>query len=210
MSFTNKFFAALFLVAAFSFSTSAQSFTRAERNASSDGQTVNFTFSIDGTAHQVNGKTGRVTGGKRAFNLPLEKGAGADHVKVMKLQSDLIILFEQDFGGEGSGMIARINTTTGKAKWIRQIPSFNLMATAETGFGYVAGVGYMGKINLTNGSVVWRSPNIYDNRYGKIDVPAAPEITGDTVVMTQDTSSGSGNKPARIVFNKKTGAIVKE
>lgn len=209
MSFTKSFFAALLFVAAFSLSVSAQAFIKAERNASADGEIVNFKFSTDGTAYQVTGKTGRISGGKRAFILPLEKGAGADHVKVLKLQNDLIVLFEQDFGGEGSGTIARINTATGKAKWTRRVPAFNLMATAETGFAYVAGVGYMGKINLADGSVVWKSPNIYSDRYGKIDVPAAPEVTATTVVMTQDTSSGSGNGPARIVFNKKTGAIIR-
>ena len=77
-------------------------------------------------------------------------------------KNDLLLMGELSFSDAGGGFIVCINGKTLKTKWRTSIPAFNVaQGLIENSSAYLAGVGFISKIDLDTGKYIWKHDDLY-------------------------------------------------
>lgn len=162
-------------------------------------------------------KTGRVSrrgsnGRSSGFRIPLEQHEELTRVVYFApYMRDLLLMFETQLGDGGSGRVVRVNLRTLKPKWNTSIPAFNVpRGLIEDRTAYVAGLGFVGKLDLETGGYIWRHDNMYRKylKTGAFNAFLTPQIVGTLVVFKEEDLLREGFD-RQIQIDKLSGKIVK-
>jgi hypothetical protein len=198
-----------------------------------------FDFESNGFSYHVslNGNGWRTKGDKtRRFNLHLDNREEIRRLYFSEYEGDVLLLCEtddSDNGGGGAsdgggGAIWRLEQPSMRARWKQRVPTPGGINTLREGASlYVAGRGFIARLDLKTGEYAWRhggandveaeerqdSKEKDDKQEERQDViPAgfygAPEVAGDTVTFREDKNL---NKPPlkAVQVDKKSGKIIR-
>jgi hypothetical protein len=154
------------------------------------------------------GRGTRTGAGSRArhFNLRLDKGFSLQNViYYAEHKGGVLLLFDVSDGESGAGDITKLDRQTLRIKWKRKIPAFNIgEGLIEGNHAYVTGIGFVAKVNLISGALVWRHGNLYRN--GDFNSFELPRIEGDTVLFEEVVVH---DEPAKTIkVEKRSGKII--
>ena len=100
----------------------------------------------------------------------------------------------------------RLDAATLAVKWRVSIPAFNVsVAAIENGQAYVAGIGFVGAVDLEKGTYLWKHAGLYDRERSSFNAFERPVVGPHYVTFVEIRSDSQ--KPRRIVVHKITGAI---
>ena len=141
----------------------------------------------------------------QTFNLHLSKGDSIQALYYAEYEGDVLLLFSVTNGVYGAGFVARVGGAAPGLKWKQFIPSVNVgRGTIEGDFAYVSARNFIAKVNLRQGSYVWRHGNL--SRGGAFLGFDPPAPDGDRVVFREVRLP---NRPARsIEVEKNSGRIL--
>lgn len=117
-------------------------------------------------------------------------------VEYATYQNDLILIYQLNENGKGKSEVARINLDVRKVIWKTPFGGINLSpAIIQGNFLYGTTLGYIGKIDLNIGGIVWEKQNLWEqvqvNSFYKIGI-------------SEDTAIFIGKVYARVDNNKMT------
>lgn len=142
---------------------------------------------------------------EQRFNLHLSKGDSIQALYYAEYRGDLLLLFGVTNGVYGAGFVARVGGATPGLKWKQFIPAVNVgRGTMEGDFAYVSARNFIAKVDLRQGSYVWRHGGLSRTGPFLAFEPPAPE--GDRVTFREVQLP---NRPARsIEVEKASGRIL--
>jgi hypothetical protein len=180
-----------------------------------------FEFESGGFSYRVvaNGNGRRVKGDRvRGYNLHLGSGEEIRRLYFSEYEGDLLLLCEVDGGEAGASVfVTRLEQPSMRTLWRQSAPSDTLDALRRGGSLYLAGAGFVGRLELKSGEYAWRHRDRREDdkdeadRKAEVLIPhgrySLPDVTGDTVVFM--LAQGSDDpKPKTVRVNRKTGRIV--
>jgi hypothetical protein len=140
--------------------------------------------------------------GNRLIRLPLD---GITSLYVRELGADVLLAFENDIGGDGSGMLCRMATKSAFIRWCRPIRGFNIFASLSSdGSIFVGAIGLVARIDAKTGKIIWQQSGLYKRDNTFLTFCAAEEDEG--VVSMIGANGGRAGK--RITLNRHTGQIL--
>jgi outer membrane protein assembly factor BamB len=170
-----------------------------------------FEFSAFENRFSVDAKSGKAhrTGGARAtdFQLPLEKDDEIEKIYFSELGDDLLLLYTFNEGGYAASTLTRLDGKTNKLKWKAQIPAFNIVGFLDGDRSYIAGTGFIGAVNLATGKFVWKHENLYNEKYGKINIFAVPQVEAGKIVF-RSSEKDAYTKKIALVVDKTSGRLL--
>lgn len=142
------------------------------------------------------------------IRLPLPKNARIDRVLYGEVQGDLLLIYEISDGESGWGSVVRLEPRALAVKWHVNLPGFNLsIGTIEGARLYQAGFGFVGAIDLTRGTFVWKHGDLYDQLRQSFNAFQPPELAGSEVIFREEPVSHATNPPRVIRVSKVTGKM---
>lgn len=174
-----------------------------------------WAFSIGEDKYEID-KSGR---GKRirkpsyvnTFRFGIDDAEFVDRVIYFaEYQNDLLLIGELSFDDAGGGFIIRLFGNTLGTKWRTSIPSFNVaQGLIEANSAYLAGTGFISKIDLGTGKYIWKHEDLYRkyDESGAFNVFLTPLIEGDSVIFREDDILNRGFDH-QIRVNKSDGKII--
>lgn len=171
-------------------SGSAQIGTRFTEVKSQTEDPLRFEFISNGNKFKIseNGHGRSVSGSRAAeFSLLLEKDEILQgSVYFAEFQNDILLIAESYLNDGGAGFLARMDGQTLKVKWKRHIPAFNIGPGLLHGnYAYVTAIGFVGKIDLRNGSYAWSHDDLYGQQSSSFNSFEQPNIVGTKVVFRE-------------------------
>jgi hypothetical protein len=130
-------------------------------------------------------------------------------VNYSTFQNDLILIYQLNAGGDGWSEVVRVNLDVRKVIWKTRFGGFNLSpAILQDNFLYGSTLGYIGKVDLNNGGIVWEKQDLWE-KY-KVNSFTGIGLTKDTVVFVgkvyeQENRRRMIAKNLVLKYNKVTG-----
>jgi len=121
-----------------------------------------ISFETDAQKYTIS-KTGLITQdrGKRGVLLSTQ----INNLQIYAINKNLLIAFENSTT-DGGATIISVSEKTMTEKWRLSIPTFNLGEFFIKGNHiFVSGIGFIAKINMMNGNVVWEIATLYQNNH---------------------------------------------
>ena len=156
---------------------------------STDMEPDTFSFIVDHERYLVrpHGDAFRLSDGQsvQGFALPLDTGLYIERLGFMRFQADPVFLYQQTDNEGASGWVARLDAAGLKVKWSVRVPGFNFGYAFLHGSDlYVACFGFVGKLDLSTGTYIWRHDNLYQTE--GFNAFERPQLRGDTVAIAAD------------------------
>jgi hypothetical protein len=174
-----------------------------------------WTFALGSYDYEIdrNGSAQRRREQSAPVRFRLDLGGSSEVVRVYhaEYKGDLLLLCEDQLGGEGSGFISRFDGASLRQKWRVAIPAFNIAnGLIEGNSAYLGAIGYAAKLNLDTGKIIWKHDDFY-RKYreeGAFNIFDVPKIVGNEVIYVE-SQDRVGRKPNVIKFNKTNGKVIK-
>lgn len=168
-----------------------------------------FEFEMNGFAYHIklNGNGRRTKGDRtRRFNLRIDGDIA--RVYYSEYRGDLLLVCELNYAETGEGVVTLLEQPSMRARWSQKFGTFNVGEPLRDGRHlYVTTIGFVGKLDLGTGEVVWQQDDLYGRvGQGSFNAFAAPEVGADTVTFKDRQFDTNAH---RVVVNKKTGKIVR-
>ena len=184
-----------------------------------------FEFESGGFSYHIsaNGNGRRVKGDKtRRYNLHLGGGESIRRLYFSEYDDDdLLLLCEVE--GEASGasvLVTRLEQPSMRALWKQTAPSDGVDALRRGGSLYLAGTGFVGRLELKNGAYAWSHRDRRDEggeeaedeeEGAEVLIPhgryGLAEVSDDTVTFSLAQGADSP-RPKTVRVNRKTGKII--
>jgi hypothetical protein len=172
-----------------------------------------FEFELDDFAYHVNANgNGRRTKGRkvRGFNLRLERGDSVAKLFYREFEGDLLLLLHLLSGGEGAGMVTRLEQPSMRGLWRQRVGAPEVGPPLRDGRHlYVTGRGFVGKLDLRTGEYAWRHDGLEDVR-GETPKPLEafdePALDGDAVLFRERAVY---NPRRTLVLDRKSGRVIR-
>lgn len=208
-SFQRVFWLQLFAIAIFGGCTSKRSespnktFSKAEAIGDSmfpsefKFSTSKYIYSIKGDGQGLRKVNETDT---KAFVLVQESQDMLSHLSFLDRGEGVILLFEitNDSLDAGWGEIVEFNQSSLKIYWRKNIP-FNVgEPLVEDNYVYLTGIGYIAKLALDSGKVIWQHDNLYDPKSYHFNSFEIPKIAGDTVLFMESPDQVKEAKTVRV------------
>jgi hypothetical protein len=184
-----------------------------EARAVGDGpRPAAFEFELDGYGYHVagNGAGRRVKGDQtRLFNLRLEDLGEITGVRFMGYEGNVLLLCAVDYGDEVGGFVYRLEQPSMRARWSREVPAYDIKAVREGGALYLAGYGFVGKLDLRTGLYAWRHGGLPEGQKSRIPPGRfeQPDVSGDAALFRQ-TPERPGDPALTFRIHKRRGRIL--
>jgi hypothetical protein len=171
----------------------------------------NFTISeweyhinSEGKGYRTNNKNKR-----QEIDLKLNKNNTIEGIQYVQLEKDIIIIYGVTDGDGAAGSVSRLDGQKLDIKWSVWVPAFNISTgLIESNYLYLAGIGFVSKINLQTGKFEWKHDNLYDNKYFSFNSFETPKINDNEVIFLELIPTVlKFKKPREIRVNNKTGKI---
>lgn len=199
-----------------------QTFLRAEE--SPPGSPTAFDFELSDFSYHVSldGNGARTREGKRArvFNLRLEGGEAIWRVLFSEYEGDLLLICElkSSKGTNGGAAVFRLLQPSMRARWAQRVPSNNISTHREGSSLFMAGIGFIARLDLNSGLYDWRHVNLMKREPGKFVTFGAfdePTVSGGEVLFREKKYNSNlvrtydPNIAKTIVADRKTGEIIR-
>ena len=190
---------------------------------------VAFEFKSGGFSYRVaaNGNGQRTKGDKtRRYNLHLGSGEAIRRLYFSEYDDDLLLLCELEGGRDGaSAFVTRLEQPSMRALWKQSAPSAEVDALRRGDSLYLAGAGFVGRLELKDGRYAWRHRDRREDvgeagdegegeaAGGKAEVLipsgryALAEVAGDAVTFKL-TRGAENPRPKTLRVDRKTGRIL--
>lgn len=174
-----------------------------------------WSFSMGEKKFEIeNGGRGKLTIPEKTsqvFSVSINNADYIDRVIYFaEIGEDLLLIGELSFSDAGGGFIARLDAKSLKTKWSSVIPAFNIASgLIEDNSAYIAGIGFIAKINLNSGKYIWKHDDLYRkyDENGAFNVFLTPRTKGELVIFEEEDSLNRGFDH-QIHVNKSSGKIV--
>jgi len=146
--------------------------------------------------------TGSVLGAP--FTLPVDS-AQIDRLYSIECQRSTVYLYELNDRESGWSVVVGVEGS-GKIAYRTELGGFKLAPPAvERSSAYVATIGYIAKVDLTNGKIVWSHKDLmtHDSAFNVFDVP----VVGRSDVVFRAKVSPESSGFAEALVDKVTGNI---
>jgi len=105
-------------------------------------------------------------------------------------KNTVLFNFEITDSESGSSIITQINLPRGVVIWQREIPAFNSSPLLIIDKAvYVGGIGYIAKLNLSDGAILWFHDGLYERDTGAYNAFDKPYINGEHVIFPESNST---------------------
>ena len=172
-----------------------------------------FEFELDGYAFRVakNGNGRRLKGDQiRPFNLRLEDHGELRRVRFMGYEGNVLLLCGVDYGDEEGGFAYRLEQPSMRAVWSRDVPATGVEAVREGAALYLAGRGFIGRLDLATGLYTWQRGEAAEEK--RSHIPRSdferPELSGDAALFREARPAADGQTPRTFRVHKKSGKIL--
>lgn len=164
----------------------------------------NFVIAAHGAG--IRSKTNGIS---EKFALKIKANAYIENIQFSEYQGDILFILSVSDGDSGAGTVMLIDGVSLSPKWSVHIPGFNLsQGTIDSGFLYQAAIGFVSKIDLSNGRFIWEHKNLYDHERFSFNAFETPKLTGEYVIFKEIIQPGVKYKTPRIIsVNNETGKI---
>jgi hypothetical protein len=148
-------------------------------------------------------------GKKHKITLYQDTSLILETVNYSTFQNDLILIYQLNTGGDGWSEIVRVNLDVRKVIWKTRFGGFNLSpALLQDNFLYGSTLGYIGKVDLNNGGIVWEKQDLWE-KY-KVNSFTGIGLNKDTAVFVGKVYEQANNgrmtaKNLVLKYNKVTG-----
>ena len=173
-----------------------------------------YQFQIGEWSYEINmnsnGRRFRNDGKKENFKLPLERHCDYTvRIQYAQYSNDLILIYEEECGGEGDCKVLRLEGKSLRRKWIMHITGCNVsIGTIYGSHMYLAAIGFVSKIDLEKGVFSWKYDRLYDREHGSFNSFESPIVDKNEIIFREELMSKKKQKPPReIVVDDKTGKI---
>lgn len=158
----------------------------------------------EGTGYRTNNKNKR-----QEFDLQLNKHDTIEGIQYAQLEKDIILIYGVTDGEGAACSVSRLDGQKLDRKWSAWVPAFNISTGfIESNYLYLAGIGFVSKINLETGEFEWKHDNLYDNKYFSFNSFETPKIIDNEVIFLESIPTGiKFKKPREIRVNNNTGKI---
>jgi len=149
---------------------------------------------------------------RKVAKLEVEESFFIEKLFYLAKNSDLIILANFSNSDEGYSSVEKIDLKTKKVIWTTNLPGFNLFeGVAEHNYLYAGVIGLAAKIDLRDGTIVWKHDNLYNkykcNHFKNIIVKdKTVEFIGISPVVNKDRILS--NELLYFTFNKISGEMI--
>jgi len=172
--------------------------------------TGSYSYSIDAGGRLVqSAPDGRRTECVLDF---LDKSGKIQKIFVAKGEQGILLLIECGDSECGWGYLASWAEDTRKTVWATHLVAFNIgQPLLESSAAYVSGCGYVAKISLRDGQIVWQHDDLFDeDTYGDAFTSfSVPKIEGEHIIFLNSPDCQTRNtKIAGIKVHKESGTIV--
>lgn len=185
-----------------------------EAAAVGDAQTPDaFEFELDGYAYRVakNGNGRRLKGDQiRPFNLRLEDHGELRRLRFMGYEGNVLLLCGVDYGDDEGGFAYRLEQPSMRAVWSRDVPATGVEAVREGAALYLAGRGFIGRLDLGTGLYAWQHGEATAEKRSRIPQSdfERPVLSGDAALFREARAAPPGHTPRTFRVHKKSGKIL--
>ncbi len=149
---------------------------------------------------------------EKRFSVPVNEHYTIRFLSFAKIHDDIFLLYEVS-DSEGAGnKLSRLSGRTLELEWSIHIPAFNAGEPLWDGrYLYVTGIGFVGKVDISLGSYVWKHDGLYERHTNRFNSFSVPEKADSRMIFKDwDASVAGKNIPheATILIDDETGKIV--
>lgn len=127
----------------------------------------------------------RIGSSRHQLALPVEPGLFIERLAFTRIDGDPFFLVQETDQEGAGGFVVRLDSMTLKQKWKTYVPGFNIgIALRDGQYLYLTCIGFVGKLNTSNGQYAWRHDDLYATE--KFNSFEAPRLRGDTVEFPSD------------------------
>jgi hypothetical protein len=128
----------------------------------------------------------------------------------IEYQSDLLLITKCNFGDGGFTRVLRLDGEDLRVLWSVHISAFNpSRGLVEESSVYLSAIGFVGKLDLENGNLLWQHDNLYERATGCFNSFNSPELIGSMVVFTESSHRRhSEDERRQIRVDRKTGEVI--
>lgn len=144
---------------------------------------------------------------KTELRLPINSEEWIERLLVQKHDNDLILAFETSDGESGLGYICRLTWPQNTIRWCQTIPGFNLRPSSSKGSVYIGAIGFIGRLDPTNGKYLWQHDGLYQKDHTLNLLCLAKDF--ETTVVFNATSGITGTEAKQISIDRNTGNIIR-
>lgn len=149
---------------------------------------------------------------RKVAKLEVEESFFIEKLFYLVKNNDLIILANFSNSDEGYSSVEKVDLKSKKVIWTTNLPGFNLFeGVAEHNYLYAGVIGLAAKIDLRDGTIVWKHDNLYNrykcNHFKNIVVKdKTVDFVGISPVLGKDRILY--NELLYFTFNKITGEMI--
>jgi hypothetical protein len=146
---------------------------------------------------------------RRTIHLPLGKGMLGLGLNFAKgVQSDLILGYGTSNGEDGTSFACRIGGDLRTIRWCKNISNINQNFSVSDDSVWVGAVGFVARINISNGKYIWYHDDLYKMENGTDSFVITCPVSEDESTVTfygQDTNNKNNQ---RLKAERNSGSII--
>jgi hypothetical protein len=137
-----------------------------------DSEVDTVYFNLDGQKMMMLPE-GKVYNSNDSLVLDLKIEDYIEQIYFFRIESDIIAIFVESDGDSGWSTAKRISLKSNKIIWSTNIWGFNMeRPVIIDNMAYVSTLGFVGKLNITDGKYFWKHENLYDEgKYNNFEEP---------------------------------------
>ena len=145
------------------------------------------------------------SGRLKNLRINLEPGFFVERIRYADYDSQLLLLVDASDNETGNASLIH-STRDGNVNWQTTIRAFNTAdPTVVNRMAYVSGIGFVGKIDLSNGRMMWEHDDLYESEGSVFNSFRPAELVGDTVFF-EDAAQKEPRRMIRVLDS--TGALL--
>jgi hypothetical protein len=170
---------------------------------------INCTWASGGVSYTISSH-GRLTARAGdtllgATSLVVPANYVVESISAGSVGSDLLLIYlVTDSEGLGT-IVARLDARSLKKRWTLHVREFNPSQTLDGNDLYLAGVGFVSRIDLVTGRFVWKLSGLYGREDFSFNSFEPPILSGPDVIFLEHQSSESQRPNKRITVDRATG-----
>ena len=138
------------------------------------------------------------SGRLKNVRVNLEPGFFVERIRYADYDGQLLLLLDASDNESGNASLVH-STRDGNVNWQTTIRAFNAAdPTVINRMAYVSGIGHVGKIDLSNGRIVWEHGDLFESEGSVFNSFRPAALVGDTVFF-EDASQKEPRRAIRVL-----------
>lgn len=141
----------------------------------------------------------------QSFRLPIDRYDTIQNLQSFTHENQLGVLYDFTDGASSAATLIYLDQSSLEALWTLELPTYHIGPVLFSfPFYYVTAKGFIGKIDLRTGDLLWKHDELYRPEKGGIDQFSQPERNGDLIEFSKKNS----DVPFLIQVDDLTGEIL--